>query len=200
VFAQIKAPIEAIELPTGYEFQWGGLHESQTDAQAGLTGSIPLTIVIMILIVIILFNNLRQPLIIWLTVPLAIIGVALALYVFGLPFDFMSLLGFLSLMGMLIKNSIVLLDEVNIQLADGKEPFLAIVDAAVSRARPVAMAAITTVLGMVPLLQDPFFRAMSVTIMAGLTFATVLTLTAVPVFYVILYRVPYQKLSSGGSS
>jgi len=102
----------------------------------------------------------------------------------------MALLGFLSLVGMLIKGAIVLIDQINIELAGGKDPYTAVVDSAVSRMRPVCMAAITTVLGMIPLLPDVFFKAMAVTIMSGLSFATILTLIVVPVLYVILYKVP----------
>ncbi len=106
----------------------------------------------MVLIVIIIFNSIRKSLIIFLIVPLAIIGVTIGLLLMGQPFEFMTLLDFLSLTGMLIKNSIVLIDEINIQIASGKDPFTAIVDSGVSRVRPLSMAAMTTVLGMIPLL------------------------------------------------
>jgi multidrug efflux pump subunit AcrB len=189
VFEDLKQDIESIALPPNYEMVWGGEYESSTDAKAGLAKTIPISFLLMILIVIMLFNNLRQPLIIWLVVPLAIIGVSLGLFVFDLPFDFMAILGFLSLVGMLIKGAIVLIDQINIELESGKAPYPAIMDSAVSRMRPVCMSAVTTVLGMLPLLQDPFFISMAVTIMFGLTFATILTLVVVPVFYCIFYRV-----------
>jgi multidrug efflux pump subunit AcrB len=143
-----------------------------------------------VLIVIFLFNSLRKPAVIFLTVPLAIIGVTVGLLGAGQPFGFMALLGFLSLSGMLIKNAIVLIDEIGAQLAVGKSGYDAIVEAGLSRARPVSMAAATTVLGMIPLLTDAFFVSMAVTIMAGLTFATVLTLVFVPVLYAIFFRIP----------
>lgn len=122
-------------------------------------------------------------------VPLAIVGVTVGLLVTGQPFGFMALLGFLSLMGMLIKNAIVLIDEINMQMSAGKDPFTAIVDSDVSRVRPVSLAALTTVLGMIPLLADAFFAAMAVTIMFGLTFATVLTLIVVPVLYASFFKI-----------
>jgi multidrug efflux pump subunit AcrB len=100
----------------------------------------------------------------------------------------MALLGFLSLMGMLIKNAIVLIDQINIEEADGKELQTAIIDAGVSRLRPVAMAALTTAFGMIPLLADAFFASMAITIIGGLMFATVLTMVVVPVFYAMFYR------------
>ena len=142
----------------------------------------------MILVTIILFNSLRQPLIIWLCVPLAVIGVTVGLLATGQPFGFMALLGFLSLMGMLIKNAIVLIDQINTEIGEGKELLPSIIDSGVSRLRPVAMAALTTALGMVPLLMDAFFASMAITIIGGLLFATVLTMVVVPVFYSIFYR------------
>lgn len=193
LFNEVREKIEAIPLPQGYELQWGGEYENSTKAKAKIAGKLPVVLILMILIVVMLFNSIKQPLIIWLTVPLALIGVALGLYMFDLPFDFMSLLGFLSLVGMLIKGAIVLIDQINLDLAEGMQPFQAVMHSAVSRMRPVMMAAVTTVLGMVPLLGDDFFRAMAVTIMFGLTFATVLTLVVVPVLYTIFYGVAYEK-------
>ena len=193
VFGNVKSKIEAIDLPVGYELVWGGEYEDSMEAQEKLSRSMPVTLIIMVLIVIMLFNNLRQSLIIWLTVPLAIIGVTLGLLSFDLPFDFMALLGFISLVGMLIKNSIVLIDEINREIKKGKMSFHAIIDSAISRMRPVTMTAITTVLGMTPLLQDIFFRSMAVTIMFGLSFATLLTLIVVPILYAIFFRVRYEK-------
>ena len=192
LFEELRPQIESMKLPAGYTMEWGGEYEDSTDAQAALFATIPTTIALMIIITIALFNALREPLIIWLTVPLAIIGVAWGLLAAGQPFGFMALLGFLSLMGMLIKNAIVLLDEINLQIREGKEPFTAVLDASVSRVRPVMMAASTTVLGMLPLLGDAFFVSMAVTIMAGLTFATVLTLLVVPTLYVILFKIREQ--------
>ncbi len=189
VLERIRPAVEALELPPGYELQWWGESKSSREAQAALASTIPGFVVAMVLIVIALFNNLRQPTIIWLCVPLALIGVTAGLLLTAQPFGFMALLGFLSLSGMLIKNAIVLIDEINAQLADGKAPYDAIVGSAVSRLRPVAMAASTTALGMIPLLVDAFFVAMAVTIIAGLMFATLLTMIFVPVLYSILYRV-----------
>jgi multidrug efflux pump subunit AcrB len=146
----------------------------------------------MVLIVIALFNALRQPLVIWLTVPLALIGVTAGLLLTKQPFGFMALLGFMSLSGMLVKNAIVLIDEIEIQKGEGGSVFKAIVDSGVSRLRPVSMAALTTALGMIPLLFDAFFVAMAVTIIFGLMIATVLTMVVVPVFYSIFFRVPYE--------
>jgi len=189
VFERLRPQIEAIELPPGYELEWGGEYESSGDANRMLMASVPLFFSLMVLIVVALFNTIRQPLIVFMTVPLAVIGVTAGLLLTGQPFGFVALLGFLSLSGMLIKNSVVLLDQIDLNLADGQQPFAAVLDAGVSRLRPVAMAAFTTVLGMTPLVFDIFWRGMAVTIMAGLTFATVLTLVVVPVLYATFYRV-----------
>jgi multidrug efflux pump subunit AcrB len=175
----------------GYFIAWGGEAEDSARAQAALATSIPIFFGAMVLIVIFLFNAIRTPLIIFLTVPLALIGVTAGLLLFKQPFGFMALLGLLSLVGMLIKNSIVLIEEINRQIGTGKDRFLAVVDSGVARMRPVMMAAATTILGMVPLLQDAFFVSMAVTIMVGLLVATVLTLVIVPVLYTVFFRIPF---------
>ncbi|WP_320170628.1 efflux RND transporter permease subunit [Maridesulfovibrio sp.] len=189
LFKELRPQIEAMKLPAGYSMEWGGEYEDSKDAQTSLAKCLGGPFLIMIIVTIMLFNNLRVPAIIWLTVPLSIIGVTWGLLATGEPFGFMALLGFLSLSGMLIKNAIVLLDQINIELADGKPPYRAVMDAALSRIRPVAMASGTTILGMLPLVTDAFFSAMAVTIMAGLAFATVLTLLVVPVLYSMFYKV-----------
>ncbi|NIZ62448.1 MFS transporter [Sedimentitalea sp. CY04] len=187
VFNEVHEAIEAMELPPGYKMEWGGEHESAADANASLGGQLPLSGLIMVLISVLLFNAIRQPVIIWLLVPMSVNGVVIGLLGTGLPFTFTALLGLLSLSGMLIKNGIVLVEEIDLVRAEGKQMRDAIVEASVSRLRPVMLAAVTTVLGMVPLLGDAFFKSMAVTIMGGLTFATVLTLIAAPVFYLIFF-------------
>jgi len=189
VFERIKPKIEAIELPPGYKMVWGGEYENSSFAQQGLGRTFPLMILLMVLIVVIQFNSLRLPAIIWLTVPLAIVGVTAGLLGSGVPFGFMALLAALSLIGMLVKNSIVLVDEIRTQIATGKPRYRALIEASLSRLRPVAMAALTTVLGMIPLLPDAFFVSLAVTIMAGLAFATVLTMVGVPTLYAVFFRI-----------
>ena len=190
LYARVSPKVEALELPPGYELEWGGEYEDSGNAQAGLTASLPMFILAMILITIMLFNSLKQPLIIWLTVPLSLIGVTAGLLSTGQPFGFMALLGLLSLIGMLIKNAIVLIDEINLQWAEGKELLDAIMDSGASRLRPVLMAASTTALGLLPLLLDAFFISMAVTIIFGLAFATLLTMVVVPVLYATFYKQP----------
>lgn len=189
VFNQVRPSIEAVPLSAGYALEWGGEYENSGDAQKALMANIPVISVMVVLIVIVLFNSIKKPLIIFLTVPLAVIGVTIGLLVAGQPFGFMALLGFMSLSGMLIKNSVVLIDEINSQLASGKDPYLALVDSGVSRVRPVSMAALTTVMGMIPLVVDAFFVSMAVTIIFGLSFATVLTLVVVPVLFAVMFKI-----------
>ncbi len=190
VFARFRPKVEAIELGPDYELEWWGEYRDSNRAQAGIMASLPFFLLIMVLIVIGLFNALRQPLAIWLCVPLALIGVTLGLLVTNQPFGFMALLGFMSLSGMLIKNAIVLIDEIEIQKGQLGNPFQAVVESGVSRLRPVSMAALTTALGMIPLVFDAFFIAMAVTIIFGLIIATILTMVVVPVFYAVLFRIP----------
>ena len=189
LFNSIRTEIEAIKLPIGYRLEWGGEYESSTEAQQKLLRNFPLALAAMFTISLLLFKTLRHPIIIFLGLPLSIIGITWGLLAFNAPFSFTALLGFLSLTGMLIKNEIVLLDQINLERNLGKEPFTAIIEASISRVRPVAMAAFTTVLGMIPLLFDAFFQSLAVTIMGGLTFATVLTLIFVPVIYATLFRI-----------
>ncbi|KHT47527.1 efflux RND transporter permease subunit [Vibrio sinaloensis] len=189
LFSRIRPQVEALPLPEGYQISWGGEYESSKDAQQALFGSLPMGYLLMFIITMLLFNSLRKPLVIWLTVPLSVIGVSIGLLATDMPFSFTAFLGLLSLSGMILKNGIVLLDQINIELETGKDPYLAVFDSAISRVRPVSMAALTTILGMIPLVFDAFFGSMAITIMAGLGFATVLTLIVVPVLFAIFYRI-----------
>ncbi|MDF2184344.1 efflux RND transporter permease subunit [Grimontia hollisae] len=191
-FNTVRSKIEAIELPAGYELKWYGEYKASKDANEGLVISAPYGFAAMILAVVFMFNALRQPLVIWLTAPLAVVGVTVGLIVFQTPFEFMAILGFLSLIGMMVKNAIVLVDQADVEIRDGKAPYFAIIDAALSRARPVLLGAFTTILGVAPLLIDPFFKSMAVTIMFGLLFATILTLVVIPLFYAIFFRVKVE--------
>ncbi|KQB97683.1 multidrug transporter AcrB [Loktanella sp. 1ANDIMAR09] len=183
IFAEIRPLIEAIELPAGYRMEWGGEFESAGEAQASLGRQMPLSFGTMLLITVLLFGKLRQTAVIWTIVPMAINGVALGLLYSNLAFSFTAMLGLLSLSGMLIKNAIVLVEEIDAQKEVGLPQDKAIITASVSRLRPVVLAAATTILGMIPLLSDGFFAAMAVTIMGGLGFASILTLIGVPVLY-----------------
>jgi multidrug efflux pump subunit AcrB len=189
LFNRVRPKLEQIKLPPGYSLQWGGEYEDSQEARAALAKPLPGALILMIFIVVCLFNSIRSTLVICLAVPLAIIGVTAGLLITRQPFGFMALLGVIALAGEQIKNSIVLVDEVYTQLDGGKTPYTALLDAGVSRLRPVLLVAVTTVLGMIPLLQDPFFVAMAATIMFGLAFACILTMIVVPVLYAIFFRV-----------
>lgn len=173
----------------GYFMAWGGEMEDSADAQKQLADNIPIYFGMMILIVIFMFNAFRQPLIIWLTVPLSLIGVTAGLLLLKQPFGFMALLGLMSLSGMLIKNAIVLIDQIDLNMKSGMPGLEAIIDSGVSRMRPVMLAALTTMMGMIPLFQDAFFVSMAVTIVFGLGFASLLTLVFVPVLYATFFRI-----------
>ncbi|MBM7072400.1 efflux RND transporter permease subunit [Shewanella sp. 202IG2-18] len=189
VFRKVRDKVEQIKLPHGYKLEWGGEYESAGDAQKAVFSSIPMGYLGMFLITVLLFNSVRQPLVIWCTVPLSIIGIVAGLLLFDAPFSFMALLGMLSLTGMVIKNGIVLVDQINLELSNGKEPYAAVIDSSVSRVRPVLMAAITTMLGMLPLISDAFFGSMAITIIFGLGFASILTLLIVPVLYTVFFKI-----------
>ena len=189
LFERLRPKVEAIPLPPGYVLEWHGEYKASREANEGLASAAPYGFAAMVLAVIVMFNALRQTAVIWLTVPLAVVGVAIGLLVFQAPFEFMAILGVLSLTGMLIKNAIVLVDQIDVEIREGKARYQAVLDAAASRARPVFLGAATTVLGVAPLLVDPFFRSMAVTIMFGLIFATGLTLVVVPLLYSVVFRI-----------
>ncbi|MEO0699231.1 MAG: efflux RND transporter permease subunit, partial [Pseudomonadota bacterium] len=196
VQAAVQPKIEAIPLPPGYQFEWNGELGNSQEANENLATIIPYSFGAMILVVILLFNALRQPLVIWLIVPLALIGVTVGLLIMNVPFEFMAILGFLSLAGLLIKNAIVLVDEIDLQIADGKPRFDALVDSSASRFSPVLLSSGTTVLGLIPLFTDAFFQSMAVTLVFGLTFATVLTLAVVPVVYAIVFGIKNDETAA----
>jgi len=175
-----------------YQLDWGGEYESSRDSQQSLIPGIVPAAVLMALIVVGLFNAFKPPLIIACVIPFAVIGVTVGLLSTGQPFGFLALLGAMSLVGMMIKNAIVLLDQINIEKAAGKSDYQAVMDSALCRLRPVVLAAATTVLGVIPLLQDVFWVAMAVTIMFGLAFGTILTMILLPVLYACFFRLPAE--------
>ncbi|MDJ0686014.1 MAG: efflux RND transporter permease subunit [Alphaproteobacteria bacterium] len=198
LYDSVVEEFEKIELPPGYELFWDGELKSTADAQAALIPGVIPAAVIVLFIIVYLYNAFRPPLIILLTIPFVFIGISPALLATQVPFGFVALLGAMSLSGMMIKNAIVLLDEIEIGLENGLSRYDAVVNAAVARLRPVVLAAATTVLGVIPLLQDVFWVGMAITIMAGLTAGTIMVLVLVPVLYCIFYRVkPGQSAPEG---
>jgi multidrug efflux pump subunit AcrB len=163
-----------------------------------LARPIPYFAAIMVFICVCLFNSIRSTVLMWLIMPLALVGVTLGLLVTDMPFTFMALLGVLALGGELIKMQIVVLSKILSEIDAGKEPYQAILDGGSSKMRPVCMVVLTTVLGMIPLLKDPFFGAMAVCIMFGLSAAAILSLIVTPVFYAMFYNVQEPAATPAG--
>lgn len=186
---RVKDKIEQIEIPPGYSLAWGGEYEDSTQARAALAEPLPYVLAIMVFIVVCLFNSIRTTVLIWLIIPLFIIAVTAGLLLTRMPFGFMATLGVLALGGELIKNQIVVLSKILTLISKGTPPYQAILDGGTSKMRPVCMVVLTTVLGMIPLLTDPFFGSMAVCIMFGLSFAAVLSLIVTPVLYAIFFRI-----------
>lgn len=190
--SRLRPKIEALELPDGYTLEWDGEYGNSQESNENLGSVIPMGLLAMVLVVFVLFGKIRQPIVIWLVVPLSVIGVVLGLVITGIPLEFMAILGVLSLSGLLIKNAIVLVDQIDLEIDAGKRRYLALIEASASRVRPVMMGALTTVLGVIPLLFDEFFQSMAVVLVFGLSFATVLTLVIVPVLYGIFFNIPNE--------
>ena len=191
--ASVIDSINAIELPPGYDLFWDGEYDSTRTAQLSLVPGMVPAFVIMAVIIVGLFNAIRPALVIALAIPFALIGITAILLPTQTAFGFMALLGAMSLVGLMIKNSIVLIDEINANIDAGRAPYEATLEAGVSRLRPVILGAATTVLGVVPLLQDAFWVSMAMTIMAGLTFGTIITMVLVPTLYAALNRIQSPK-------
>lgn len=195
LLSRIRVDIEAIDLPPGYTLEWDGEYGNSAESNENLAGTIPIGLLAMVLTVIVLFGSLRQPIVIWLVVPLALIGVVAGLLLTETPLEFMAILGLLSLSGLLIKNAIVLVDQIDVEILAGKPRMDAVVDAAASRLRPVMMGTVTTVLGVLPLMLDAFFKSMAVVIVFGLSFATLLTLVVIPALYTVFFRISMDEVN-----
>jgi multidrug efflux pump subunit AcrB len=189
LFQRVRSKIEHIKLPPDYSLEWGGEFEDSTRARASLVRPLPYVLALMVFICVCLFNSIRATVLMWLVMPLSIIGVTAGLLLTRLPFTFMALLGVLSLGGELIKMQIVVLSKSRADIEKGKAPYQALLDGGTAKLRPVCMVVITTVLGMIPLLLDPFFSAMAAGLMFGLIFAVVLCLIVTPVLYAIFFGI-----------
>lgn len=185
----IAQKIEQIELPDGYSLHWQGEKSASDQSMKYLFKNFPLAIILMIAILIMLFKDYRKPAIIFCCIPMVIVGVVAVMLLTGKTFNFVAIVGTLGLIGMLIKNGIVLMDEITLQLNQGVEPITALIDSAQSRLRPVTMAALTTILGMIPLLPDAMFGSLAASIMGGLTFGTLITLLFIPVLYALFFKI-----------
>ena len=182
--------------PDGYHLKWEGESGDSSEAQGSLASTIPLGLLAMVLVVVVLFNAVRQPIVIWAIVPLAIVGVTFGLVLTQTPFEFMGILGLLSLSGLLIQNSLVLVDSTDELIANGMPRFDALVESAASRLRPVTMGAFTTVLGVLPLYFDAFFKSMTVVLAFGLSFATIITLLVTPALYALLFGIHKDEVAA----
>ena len=180
---------QEIKIPEGYTLKYFGEQESQVESNEALAANLPLTFFLMFITLLFLFKTYRKPVVILLMLPLIFIGVVMGLLLFGKSFDFFSILGLLGLIGMNIKNAIVLIDQIDIEMNAGKESREAVLSATTSRIIPVAMASGTTILGMLPLLFDAMFGGMAATIMGGLLVASALTLFVLPVAYCTIYKI-----------
>ena len=190
VVASIQDEIEAIPLPDGYTMRWAGEGEVQGEAMGNLMKFVPITIFLILAILLFLFNSWRKVILILLCFPFVFCGITPSLLLSGQPMTFMAIIGMLGLIGMMVKNAIVLVDEINrLQTEEKTAPYTAVVEATVSRVRPVLMASLTTVVGMIPLVGDPMYSSMAITIMGGLTVGTVITLVLLPLFYATLFRI-----------
>ena len=190
VVASIKEDIEAIPLPAGYSMRWVGEGELQGEAIGNLMKYLPITIFLILGILLFLFNSWRKVLLILICFPFVFCGITPALLASGQPLTFMAIIGMMGLIGMMVKNAIVLVDEINrLQQEEKASPYHAVVEATVSRVRPVLMASLTTIVGMIPLVGDPMYGSMAITIMGGLTVGTLITLILLPLFYTALFRV-----------
>lgn len=189
-FAEVFSRIESeVRLPEGYTMKVFGEQQSQEDSNAALAEGMPLTLLLIFATLLLLFRSYKKPVVILLMVPLIFIGVVLGLWVTGKQFDFFAMLGLLGLVGMNVKNAIVLVDRIGDESAGGKSPYEAVVSATRSRIVPVLMASGTTILGMLPLLFDSMFGGMAATIMGGLLVASLLTILVLPVAYCIFFRI-----------
>lgn len=185
----IETGIQQIELPVGYSLRWGGEKQASEQTLHYLFKFYPLGIVLMIAVLIMLFKDYRKPMVILCCIPLLAVGVVAAIYISGKVFNFCAIVGVLGLVGMLIKNCIVLMDQIILQIQSGQEPCAALIESSCSRLRAVMMASFTTILGMIPLLWDDLFGSMAVTIMGGLLFSTLATLIYLPIFYALFFKV-----------
>ncbi|MBR5282799.1 MAG: efflux RND transporter permease subunit [Alistipes sp.] len=189
----LKRVREEVSVPSGYEMKIFGEQESQEESNRALAKNLPLALVLIFIVLVMLFDNYRDPIIILLMTPLIFIGVVLGLLVTGNQFDFFSLLGLLGLVGMNVKNGVILLDAIRELRAGGVAPREAVVRAAESRLQPVVLASVTTILALVPLLFDSLFSSMAATIMGGLLVATLLTMVVLPVVYAMVHKVKSKE-------
>lgn len=195
VVAQILPTLDDIraELPQGYLLETGGTLEDSERGQESIKAGLPLFLFVVVTLLMIQLRSLSRSLLVLLTAPLGLIGVTLFLLLFRVPFGFVAMLGTIALAGMIMRNSIILVDQIEQDIAAGHERWDAIIDATVRRFRPIVLTAAAAILAMIPLSRSVFFGPMAVAIMGGLTVATVLTLIFLPALYAAWFRVPVPE-------
>nr|MCR5454269.1 efflux RND transporter permease subunit [Bacteroidales bacterium] len=190
VEAEIREKINQIQLPEGYSIRWVGEAELSGEAITNMMNYVPITLFLILGILLFLFESWKKVLLVLICFPFVICGIVPSLLAFSQPFTFMAIVGLMGLMGMMIKNSIVLIDEINrLEKEENLSSYDAVVTATVSRTRPVVMASLTTILGMLPLVGDAMYNSMAISIMSGLALGTVITLILLPVFYTVFFRI-----------
>lgn len=185
----LAAEMEKIQLPEGYNLSWEGEKKASDQSMKYLFANFPLAIILMIAILIMLFKDYKKPAIIFCCIPFILVGVIPSVVLSGKQFGFVAIVGVLGLIGMMIKNGIVLIDEITLEISSGMDPRKALINSSKSRLRPVMMASLTTILGMIPLLPDAMFGSLAVTIMGGLFVGTLITLIFIPVLYTLFFKI-----------
>jgi multidrug efflux pump subunit AcrB len=171
-----------------------GEGESSGEAIQGLMNYTPIMLLIILIVLLMLFNSWKKLGMILLCFPFVFCGIVPALLISGTPFTFVAILGFMGLIGMMIKNAIVLVDEITRLIVEEKqEPYDAVINATLSRVRPVMLASLTTIVGMIPLISDAMYSSLAVTIIGGLFIGTIITLLLLPLFYSMFYRIKRTK-------
>jgi multidrug efflux pump subunit AcrB len=191
VSKQIDRELAAMraELPPGYRIDLGGSIEESNKANSALFGMFPIMILVMLTLLMAQVQNFRKMLLIFGIAPLGIIGAVASLHLFQAPFGFVALLGVIALAGMDMRNSVILVDQIEQDIAQGLSPWQAVIESSVRRARPVILTAATAILAMIPLTRSVFWGPMAMAIMGGLSIATFLTLINLPAIYVLLFRI-----------
>ncbi len=180
-------------LPYGYRIETGGSIEESAKANVALAAVFPVMAIVMLAILMIQLQSFSRLALVFVTAPLGLIGATAALIVSNRPFGFVALLGLIALAGMIMRNTVILVDQIDRDIAAGHGRHRAIIDATVRRARPVVLTALAAILGMIPLARSIFWGPMAITIMGGLLVATILTLLVVPALYALWFRVPRDE-------
>jgi multidrug efflux pump subunit AcrB len=187
---KIAPLLDDIALPPGYRIEWGGAIEEAAKSDVALFKVFPAMFGVTLLLLMLQLRSFKRVGLVFLTAPLGVIGAVPALLAFNAPFGFVALLGLIALGGMIQRNAVILVDQIDRDIAAGSAPLQAIVEATVRRARPVVLTAAAAVLAMIPLTRSVFWGPMAITIMGGLIVATVLTLVVVPALYAAFQRLP----------